>query len=83
MDSLKAMNALRLIYLAKKLMDLPRDVALHTIAHEIAQAFLTHQGNSHHQWCGGYDAEVEADALVAAWEFPEPPGRAEEREQYR
>ncbi len=74
---------LRVIYLAEKLMSEPRVEAVHTIAHEVAHAYLAAHGDPDHEWGGGYDAEVKADALVASWGFPEPPGRAEAREAYR
>lgn len=32
---------------------------------------------------GGYDEEVDADRLVAAWGFTEPLTRQAERERYR
>lgn len=65
----------RLIYLSERLATEPRDQVLWTVAHEIAHSRLAHTA-------GGYGAECEADDLVRAWGFAEPPGRGQEREEY-
>lgn len=66
---------LRVIYLSERLAAYPRDEVLWTVAHEVAHSRLDHAG-------GGYDVEVDADDLVRAWGFAEPPDRGEEREKY-
>lgn len=66
----------RLIYLSERLATEPRDQVLWTVAHEIAHSRLAHTA-------GGYDAECDADDLVRAWDFSEPPDRGREREKYR
>ena len=65
----------RLIYLSERLATEPRDQVLWTVAHEIAHSRLAHAA-------GGHDAECEADDLVRAWGFAEPPDRGEERKKY-
>ncbi len=66
---------LRFIYLSERLATEHRDTVLWTVAHEIAHSRLNHAA-------GGSDAEAEADDLVRAWGFAEPPGRSKEREKY-
>jgi hypothetical protein len=66
----------RVIFLSERLSRVEKDEAQWTIAHEIAHSRLDHGD-------GGFDAEKQADALVAEWGFPEPAVRDLERESYK
>lgn len=67
----------RIIFLSERLSGMAREEALWTIAHEIAHSRLNHH------MLGGFEQEYDADALVKAWGFVEPPDRAAARERYR
>lgn len=67
---------LRVIFLSEQLMNMRKDEALWTIAHEIAHSWLKHED-------GSYDAELAADGLVEVWSFTKPPTRNAERERYK
>lgn len=51
------------IFCDPSLLNLPRDVAIGTLAHEFAHVFLRHTGK------GGSGDEHEADALACRWGF--------------
>ena len=67
---------IRIIFLSEQLLAVLKEEALWTIAHEIRHSRLDHG-------VAGYDAEVEADRLAAAWGFMEPKDRPQNREGYR
>lgn len=53
------------VFCPPELLDMPRDVAIGTLAHEFAHVFLNHTGK------GGLRDEYEADALACQWGFTE------------
>lgn len=53
------------IFCDPSLLDVPKDVAIGTLAHEFAHLFLGHTGK------GGLREEYEADALAHQWGFKE------------
>jgi len=67
---------LRVIFLSEQLMNMPKEEALWTVAHEIAHSWLKHED-------GSYEVELAADRLVSGWGFTEPPTRKAERERYK
>ena len=53
------------VFFDPKLLDMPRDVAIGTLAHEFAHVFLKHTGK------GGLLEDHKADALACRWGFTE------------
>ena len=53
------------IFCAPSLLDMPKDVAIGTLAHEFAHLFLRHPSE------GGLRDDWEADALASKWGFTE------------
>ena len=70
------LGVIRFILLGEKLLSIPRDEVLHTIAHEIAHSRRNDDSSD-------VDAEVATDALAAAWGFPTPASRANDLKSYR
>jgi hypothetical protein len=60
----ETLEEVAIVYLDRKCLDMPRDVAVGTLAHEFAHVFLEHSGNK-----AGLPEEDEADKLACQWGF--------------